>query len=84
MYTSSAVSWAVPAGDVLIQPQPGEQSGMGLGENRASMDTSSSSVRTSTTNGPDDDQEGLASKRLRLVGGLDVDIRGAMSATTCA
>ena len=66
-YTSSApskiVSWAVPVEDVFMQPQPGEQTGMGLGKEESSMDTSSDSTRKSATNEPDEDQEGLESKK---------------------
>ena len=58
------------------------------------METSSSSKRNSEANEPDEDQEGHESKRLTLVGELDVsvdmmdsvcldaDIRGEMNATT--
>ena len=55
-----------------MQPQPVEQAGMGVGEKRSSMDISSGSTRKTTMNEPDEDQEGHESKRLRLVGGLDV------------
>ena len=37
-------------------------------------DTSSGCTRKSTLNEPDEDQEGHESKRLRLVGGLDVSV----------
>ena len=58
------------------------------------MDTSSGSMRKSTTNEPNEDQEGHESQRVRLVGGLDVsadtmdcvfldvDTVGEMNATT--
>ena len=55
-----------------MQPQTVEQAGMGPGEEGSSMDTS----LASTTNEPDEDQEGHESKMLIMVGGLDVSAVG--------
>ena len=78
VYTWSAPSkiesWSGLVEDVLMQPQPVEKAGMGLGEEGSSMDTKSGSTRKSTTSEPGEDREGHESKRLRLVVGLDVSV----------
>ena len=55
---SKAVSWAVPAERALVQPQPVGQAGIAPGKEWSSVDTSSNSTTKTTTNEPDENQEG--------------------------